>query len=80
MLAIAKLDTFLGVMEEQQPSISSPINQGISKTIANNRLILRSTVETIIFCGQQNNGLHGNHENPLNDEVDKNDVLSHGNL
>ena len=51
LLAITKLDIFLGVMEGQQPSISSQINQGISKTITNNSLTLRSIVETIIFCG-----------------------------
>ena len=80
MLNNAKLHTFLGVIEGQLPSISSQINEGISKTVAKNRLILRSIVKIIIFCGRQNIGLCGNHENLLNVQVDKNDVLCHGNL
>ena len=80
LLAITKVDAFVSVMEGQQPSISSHINQSIAKTIATNRLILKSIIKTIVLCGQQNISLCGNHDNLLNVEEDKDDILNHGNF
>ena len=67
-------------MQGQQPSISQRLNTSVANTVAANRQILKSIIETLILCGHQNIPLRGHRDNLTDIERDPEDSSGHGNF
>ena len=65
-------------MENRELAINAQLNSIRRENIAENRLKLKSIVETIIFCGRQGIPLRGHHDN--NPNVQENALANHGNF
>ncbi len=70
--------SFLAVMENKALSIDTQLNSMSRKHIAENRLKLKSIVETIILCGRQGMPLRGHHDDKPH--VQQNPLANHGNF
>ena len=80
LVALTKCDEFLRVMKGQQPSIAQRLNKSVTDTVATNRQILKSIIETLILCGRQNIPLRGHRDNLTDIERDSEHVIGHGNF
>ena len=60
--AVAACDAFVGVMSGRRESVAVQLSQEFRDTVLKNRQILRSIVDTILFCGRQNIGLRGHRD------------------
>uniref|UniRef100_A0A1X7TQY6 DUF4371 domain-containing protein n=1 Tax=Amphimedon queenslandica TaxID=400682 RepID=A0A1X7TQY6_AMPQE len=67
-------------MSQQQPSISSVLNQTTANQVAHNRLKLASISKTIVLCGRQNISLRGHRDNFTDIERDTAGLHNHGNF
>ena len=72
LTAIAKCDAFLRVMQGQH------WNKSVADTVATNRQMLKSIIETLSFWGCQNIPLWGHHDNLTDIERDPEDSSGHG--
>uniref|UniRef100_A0A1X7VHM7 HAT C-terminal dimerisation domain-containing protein n=1 Tax=Amphimedon queenslandica TaxID=400682 RepID=A0A1X7VHM7_AMPQE len=78
--SIVRRDNFLKVMSQQQPPISSVLNQTTANQVAQNRLKLASISKTIFLCGRQNISLRGHQDNFTDIERDTACLHNHGNF
>jgi len=62
LLAVQKAKAFSNVMANKAVSIGQQVNTQVAKTIAENRLKLRSIAATVIFCGHQAIALRGHRD------------------
>ena len=62
LLAVQKAKAFSNVMANKAMSIEQQVNSQVAKTIAENRLKLRSIAATVIFCGHQAIALRGHRD------------------
>lgn len=76
--SVLRMDEFQKVMTNQQSSIRCQLQQATSDRITSNRLKLKSIIETIILCGQQNIPLRG-HRDSLRD-LEQAPLAQHGNF
>ena len=60
--ALQTAEMFVGVMTKKQLPIDQQLSQVRTKTIAKNKQILKSIVDTIIFCGRQGIALRGHRD------------------
>ena len=60
--AVEKAETFKAVMEHKLTPVDQQLSKGRSLTIAKNRKMLKSIVETVIFCGRQGIALRGHRD------------------
>jgi small-conductance mechanosensitive channel len=73
-------DNFLKVMNNQQPAITSVLNQAVANRISINRQMLSSIIQTVILCGRQNISLRGHFDNITDVEKDITQSSNHGNF
>ena len=72
------MEEFLKVMKDEQPSISRRLSEALAQQIAINRQKLRSIVETIVLCGQQNIPLRGHRDSTI--DIERTPDAQHGNF
>ena len=69
--------SFLAVMENKAPGIDAQLSS-MRRNIAENRLKLKSIVETVILCGRQGIPLRGHRDD--NPHVQQDPLANHGNF
>ena len=75
--SIVRLDEFIKVMSNQQPSITSALNRAVADQIALNRQKLLFIFKVIVLCGRQNISLR---DNITDLERDTTGAHNHGNF
>ena len=70
--------SFLAVMENKALGIDAQLSSMRKRNIAENRLKLKSIVETVILCGRQGIPLRGHRDD--NPHVQQDPLANHGNF
>lgn len=81
--ALRAAEDFLKIYKNEIPRIPEMISAALSQKIQQNRLKLKSIVDTIIFCGQQNIALRGHREGNVRNIIasdEKDEVANNGNF
>jgi len=60
--AVSQAMEFTAVMENKKDPINRQLNKEVAIRVAKNRIILKSIVETVIFCARQNIPLRGHRD------------------
>lgn len=76
--SMIKMDNFLKVMTNEQPSIRRRLSEATAQQIATNHQKLHSIVETVVLCGRQNIPLHGHRDSTM--DVERTPNTQHGNF
>ena len=76
--ATVKLDEFTKVMSGRQLNIQSQLHSILATRISENRPKLKSIVETIVLCGQQNIPLRGHRDSTL--DLERDEAANSGNF
>lgn len=67
-------------MTNQQPAITTVLNEAVAQQFASNRMKLVSIMKTLILCGLQNISLRGHHNSNTDIERDVGGLQNHGNF
>ena len=76
--SVVQMEEFLKIMTNEQPSIRRRLSEATAQQIAMNRQKLRSVVETVVLCGQQNIPLRGHRDSTI--DVEHTPNAQHGNF
>ena len=60
--AMADMHTFIAIMEQRRPSVIHLANSAHSAVVEKNRLVLKSILECVVFCGKQNTSFRGHQD------------------
>ena len=59
---MADMHNFIAIMEQRRPSVIHLANSAHPSVVEKNRLVLKSILECVVFCGKQNISFGGHRD------------------